>query len=44
MPAETAIERMRDLAGTVLDPRVHRALETVIRRRSALTFLDDAED
>jgi putative nucleotidyltransferase with HDIG domain len=44
MPAETAIERMRDLAGTVLDPRVHRALETVIKRRQALTFLDDTED
>ena len=24
MPADTAIERMRDLAGTVLDPAVHR--------------------
>jgi putative two-component system response regulator len=43
MPADTAIERMRDLAGTVLDPRVHRGLEAVIRRRQALTFLDDPE-
>ena len=43
MPADTAIERMRDLAGTVLDPRVHRGLEAVIRRRQALTFLDDSE-
>jgi putative two-component system response regulator len=42
MPADTAVERMRDLAGTVLDPKVHRALEAVIRRRQALTFLDDA--
>jgi len=44
MPADTAIERMRDLAGTVLDPAVHAALESVIRRRQALTFLEDAED
>jgi len=44
MPADTAIERMRDLAGTVLDPAVHSALESVIRRRQALTFLEDAED
>jgi putative nucleotidyltransferase with HDIG domain len=44
MPSDTAIERMRDLAGTVLDPDVHRALESVIRRRQALTFLEDAED
>jgi putative nucleotidyltransferase with HDIG domain len=43
MPAETAIERMRDLASTVLDPKVHRALEAVIRRRQALTFLEDAD-
>jgi len=43
MPADTAIERMRDLADTVLDPRVHRGLEMVIRRRQALTFLDDSE-
>jgi putative two-component system response regulator len=43
MPSDTAIERMRDLAGTVLDPRVHRGLEAVIRRRQALTFLDDTE-
>ena len=42
MPADTAIERMRDLADTVLDPRVHRGLEMVIRRRQALTFLDDS--
>lgn len=43
MPAETAIERMRDLAGTVLDQKVHRALESVIRRRQALTFLEDPD-
>ncbi len=42
MGAEVAVERMRDLVGTVLDPAVHRALEAVVARRKALTFLDDA--
>jgi putative nucleotidyltransferase with HDIG domain len=41
MPPETAVERMRDLIGSVLDPAVHRALETVIRHRPTLTFLDE---
>jgi putative two-component system response regulator len=43
MPPEVAVERMRDLIGTVLDPVVHRALETVVARRQALVFLDDAQ-
>jgi putative two-component system response regulator len=42
MPPETAVERMRDLNGTVLDPKVHRALEAVVSHRQALVFLDDA--
>ena len=42
MPAETAVERMRDLTGTVIDPAVHRALETVIRHRPTLTYLDES--
>jgi hypothetical protein len=37
------VERMRDLIDTVLDPVVHRALETVVARRQALVFLDDAK-
>jgi putative two-component system response regulator len=41
MPPEVAVERMRDLVGTVLDPRVHQALETVVNQRQALVFLDD---
>ncbi|HEU5050277.1 MAG TPA: HD domain-containing phosphohydrolase, partial [Gemmatimonadales bacterium] len=41
MPAATAVERMRDLIGTVIDPAVHRALETVVRHRPTLTFLDE---
>lgn len=41
MPPDTAVERMRDLVGTVLDPAVHRALETVVGQRQALVFLDD---
>ena len=42
MPAETAVERMRDLTGSVLDPAVHRALEMVIRHRPTLTYLDES--
>jgi putative two-component system response regulator len=42
MPADVAVERMRDLAGSVLDPDVYRALEAAVRRRQALVFLDDA--
>jgi putative two-component system response regulator len=41
MTPELAVERMRDLVGTVLDPGVHRALEAVVQRRQALVFLDD---
>jgi putative two-component system response regulator len=43
MPPEVGVERMRDLIGTVLDPVVHRALETAVARRQALVFLDDAQ-
>ena len=42
MPAEIAVERMRDLVGTVLDPAVHQALEMVVTHRQALVFLDDS--
>ncbi len=42
MPPDVAIERMKDLAGSVLDPMVYRALEAAVRRRQALVFLDDA--
>jgi len=42
MPPEVAVERMRDLASSALDPEVYRALETAVRRRQALVFLDDA--
>ncbi|HKV73595.1 MAG TPA: HD domain-containing phosphohydrolase [Gemmatimonadales bacterium] len=41
MPPEVAVERMRDLAGNVLDEQVYRALETAVRKRQTLTFLDD---
>jgi len=41
MPPEIAVERMRDLAGSMLDPAVHDALATVIGHRQALVFLDD---
>ena len=38
---ELAVERMRELVGTVLDPAVHRALESVVSQRQALVYLDD---
>lgn len=41
MAAELAVQRMRDLVGTVIDPRVHQALEAVVSHRQALVFLDD---
>ncbi|MEP7327034.1 MAG: HD domain-containing phosphohydrolase [Gemmatimonadota bacterium] len=43
MTPELAVQRMRDLAGTVLDPTVHRALEAVVGRRQALVFLDESK-
>jgi putative two-component system response regulator len=42
MSPELAVVRMRDLVGTVLDASVHQALESVVQRRQALVFLDDA--
>lgn len=39
-PAD-ALERMADLAGTVLDPAVYQALAAVVARRRTLTFLVD---
>ncbi len=42
MVPELAIERLRDLVGTVIDPQVHRALQAVVARREALIFLDDS--
>ncbi len=42
MTQEEAVSRMRDLVGTVVAPEVHRALSTVISRRRALVFLDEA--
>ncbi|MDF3052819.1 MAG: hypothetical protein K0S19_924, partial [Geminicoccaceae bacterium] len=42
MPPEFAVERMRDLAGRVIDPAVHAALEAAVSRRQTLVFLDDA--
>ncbi|MEP6590904.1 MAG: HD domain-containing phosphohydrolase [Gemmatimonadota bacterium] len=41
MSPDEAVARMRDLVSTVLDPDVHRSLETVVGRRNTLVFLDD---
>jgi putative two-component system response regulator len=42
MTPELAVERLRDLIGTVVDPEVLRALQAVVARREALVFLDDS--
>jgi putative two-component system response regulator len=42
LPMEVAVERMRDLVGSVLDPAVFGALEASVSRRQALVFLDDS--
>jgi hypothetical protein len=41
MAPAIAVERMRELVGSVLDPDVHVALAAVVERRTALIFLDD---
>jgi putative nucleotidyltransferase with HDIG domain len=41
MSPELAVERLGDLAGTVLDPKVLRALRSVVARKEHLVFLDD---
>ena len=41
MLPEPAVERLRDLVNSVLDPAVHQALQAVVARREALVFLDD---
>jgi putative nucleotidyltransferase with HDIG domain len=38
-----AVNRMRDLIGTVIDADVHDALSRVVARRKALVFLDEHE-
>ncbi|MDQ3136915.1 MAG: response regulator [Gemmatimonadota bacterium] len=43
MGPDLAVERMRDLVGTAIDPAIHEAVEAVVSRRQALVFLDDAQ-
>ena len=43
MTPDEAVNRMRDLTGSVLDPAVHRALAAVVARRNTLVFLDERE-
>lgn len=43
MEPGVAVQRMRDLIGTVIDPDVHEALAQVVERRQALVFLDEHE-
>ena len=44
MSPEFAIERMRDLVGSVIQDSVFESLEAVVNRRQALVFLDDSTD
>lgn len=41
MTPEQAADRMQDLSGTVLDPRVLEALNRIVGRRQTLIFLDE---
>ncbi|MFN2571477.1 MAG: HD domain-containing phosphohydrolase [Gemmatimonadales bacterium] len=41
MTPELAVERMADLSGTVLDPKVFEALVRLVGRRQTLVFLDE---
>jgi putative nucleotidyltransferase with HDIG domain len=41
MTPEQAVERMSDMAGTVLDPQVFEALTRIVGRRGTLVFLDE---
>jgi cyclic di-GMP phosphodiesterase len=41
MTPEQAVERMADLSGTVLDPKVYDALVRLVGRRQTLVFLDE---
>jgi HD-GYP domain-containing protein (c-di-GMP phosphodiesterase class II) len=43
MPPEFAIERLRDLCGSMIDPGCFAALEAVVKRRATLVFLDDSD-
>jgi putative nucleotidyltransferase with HDIG domain len=41
MAPDDAVERLRELVGTAIDPAIHEALEAVVSRHQALVFLDD---
>jgi putative nucleotidyltransferase with HDIG domain len=41
MSPEKALERIADLAGTVLDPKVYDTLVAVVAKRHTLVFLDE---
>jgi putative two-component system response regulator len=41
MTPEQAVERIADLAGTVIDPKVYEALVRIVGRRQTLVFLDE---
>jgi putative nucleotidyltransferase with HDIG domain len=41
MSPEQAVERIADLSGTVIDPRVYEALVRIVGRRQTLVFLDE---
>ena len=38
-----AVQRMGELAGTALDPRIYASLAEVVRRRRSLVFLEGGD-
>jgi cyclic di-GMP phosphodiesterase len=40
MAPEEAVEHLRQVAGTLLDPRVYEALSVIVKRRKSLVFID----
>lgn len=44
LTAEQALQRLGELVGTVLDPKVFAALSEVVNRRRSLVFLVDGKE
>jgi putative two-component system response regulator len=40
MAPEDAVEHLRQVVGTLLDPRVYEALRVIVKRRKSLVFID----
>jgi HD-GYP domain-containing protein (c-di-GMP phosphodiesterase class II) len=40
MAPEDAVEHLRGVAGTLIDPRIYDALRVIVKRRKSLVFID----